>query len=90
MTGRTLQFTWADAWAYFEQVPAPQQRDFLLQVDLPTMLKRLSADQQVKVMDGAPEDIVQWVTPWLKEKTQAKRAMSFEEIAKQIARQAKV
>jgi hypothetical protein len=76
-----MYYKWPDFWAWFEVMPSDHQREALLQLDLVNHLQKLSAACQKKVLDGAPQGIVDWARPHLK----VKDARSLQDIRRVIA-----
>jgi hypothetical protein len=54
----SVTFTWDDFWAVYEDSPKDIQEEWLKQIDLPDLVRRLSFKELVKVFRCAPKEIV--------------------------------
>ena len=53
--------TWQQFWAYFSNSPDDTKRYLWKQLDLESHLKGLTKKQQLEVLRGAPEEIIELV-----------------------------
>ena len=51
-------FSWDDFWAVYDDSPKEVQEEWLKQINLPDLVKRLSFKEVVKVFRCAPKEIV--------------------------------